>query len=322
MMGMGELPENTRRMLRCPVCTAPLIPGDARDELSCTNVQGGHRFPIVGGIPVLIDESSSVFRLDDFIRQRSTTFRPTSRARRWLTGLLPELGETLVTATNYRTLAALLLQRGGRPQVLVIGGSIAGRGMGDILVNPLIELTETDVSFGPRTALICDAHDLPFTDGAFDGVIAQAVLEHVADPYRCVEEIHRVLREDGLVYAETPFMQQVHMGPYDFTRFTHLGHRRLFRKFDEIASGAGGGPGAALAWSATYFLLGFVRSKTAIAAIKTLTRLTLFWLKYFDRYLIDKPGALDGSWGYYFLGRRGRDVLSDRALVELYRGIL
>ena len=80
--------------------------------------------------------------------------------------------------------------------------------------------------------LICDANDIPFENGSFDGVVLQAALEHVADPYRCVEETHRVLKEKGLVYAETAFMQQVHGGRYDFTRFTRLGHRRLFRRFD------------------------------------------------------------------------------------------
>jgi SAM-dependent methyltransferase len=322
MNGIGKLSESVQLTLRCPICTSALSAVGAQGELACTNAQGMHRFPIVAGIPILIDESSSVFRIADFVQQRSTTFKPASRVRRVLSGLLPELGETLVTATNYRKLAALLLQRGGRPDVLVIGGSIVGRGMQDILNNPLLRFTETDVSFGPRTALICDAHELPFADSSFDGVIAQAVLEHVVDPYRCVEEIHRVLKEGGLVYAETPFMQQVHMGRYDFTRFTHLGHRRLFRKFEHLASGAGGGPGAALAWSGTYFLLAFVQSKTAIAVVKAFARLTLFWLKYFDRYLIDKPGTLDGAWGYYFLGRRGEGVLSDRELLQLYRGIL
>ena len=55
-----------------------------------------------------------------------------------------------------------------------------------------------------------------------------------------------VYKDDGLVYADTPFMQQVHMGRYDFTRFTYLGHRRLFRKFEEIDSGAVSGPAMAL----------------------------------------------------------------------------
>ena len=52
-----------------------------------------------------------------------------------------------------------------------------------------------------------------------------------------MKEIYRVLKSDGIVYIETPFMQQVHGGKYDFTRFTYLGHRRLFARFQEIESG-------------------------------------------------------------------------------------
>ena len=48
---------------------------------------------------------------------------------------------------------------------------------------------------------------------------------------------------------------------YDFTRFTHLGHRRLFRRFEEIESGAVCGPGMTLAWSYTYFLTSFTTSR-------------------------------------------------------------
>ncbi len=149
-----------------------------------------------------------------------------------------------------------------------------GEGIEAITAHPRIELVESDAAFGPRTTLVCDAHSLPFEDNSFDGVIVQAVLEHVVDPWRCVEEIHRVLKEDSLVYAETPFMVQVHGGRYDFTRFTHLGHRRLFRKFEEIESGAVCGPGMALAWSYRYFLLSFTTSKLLRSLIGVFVRLT------------------------------------------------
>jgi ubiquinone/menaquinone biosynthesis C-methylase UbiE len=185
-----------------------------------------------------------------------------------------------------------------------------------------LELVESDVSFGPRTMLICDAHDIPFADESFDAVIAQAVLEHVADPYRCMEEIHRVLKGQGLVYVETPFMVQVHLAPHDFTRFTHLGLRRLCRNFDELESGANSGPGMALAWAYQHFLLSFATSKTLRRMLAIFAKLTSFYLKYLDYYLIDKPGTLDAAAGYYFLGRKGGRVLSDRELIRLYRGAL
>jgi SAM-dependent methyltransferase len=157
-------------------------------------------------------------------------------------------------------------------------------------------------------------------DSTFDGVVVQAVLEHVVDPGRCVEEMCRVLKDEGLVYAETPFLQQVHGGPYDFTRFTHLGHRRLFRNFVEINSGATAGSGTALAWAYQYFLLSFVTSKLARSLVKGVARLTSFWLRYFDYYLLGKPGTLDAALGYYFLGKKSRLPLPDREMIKFYRG--
>jgi ubiquinone/menaquinone biosynthesis C-methylase UbiE len=44
-----------------------------------------------------------------------------------------------------------------------------------------------------------DAGELPFTDGAFDRVVASQVLLHLADPWRAVAEMRRVLRPGGLL---------------------------------------------------------------------------------------------------------------------------
>ena len=148
------------------------------------------------------------------------------------------------------------------------------------------------------------------------------MLEHVVDPYRCCEEIFRVLKEKGVVYADTPFIQQVHGGRYDFTRFTHIGHRRLFRKFEEIDSGASCGPGMALAWSYKYFLTSFATSRRLRALLSIFAAATSFYLKYFDYYLINKPGAIDSASGFYFIGRKAQTVLPDKELLQLYKGLV
>ena len=101
--------------------------------------------------------------------------------------------------------------------------------------------------------LFCDAHELPFLDETFDGVIASAVLEHVVYPERVAAEIHRVLARRGLIYSEIPFLQQVHEGAYDFTRYTLSGHRRLLNHFEEFSSGVVAGPGTTLAWAIEHF---------------------------------------------------------------------
>lgn len=315
-----KLSESTQQLLRCPICRSNLVLGDC--QFKCMNVGCKAKFPIVDGIPILINESSSLFSIDDFVNHKSTFFRPSYRILRLTANLLPEIDCNIKVKTNYEIFAELLFKENEHPRILVVGGSIIGRGMKRLLSFPSIEFIESDISFGPRTMLICDAHNIPFDRSSLDGVIIQAVLEHVVDPYHCVEEIHRVMKEGGLVYAETPFMQQVHGRKYDFTRFTHLGHRRLFRKFEEISSGAVGGPGMALAWSYRYFLLSFFKSIAARSLVGAFVRLTSFWLKYIDYYLIDRPGTLDAASAYYFIGKKSNLVLSDRELLELYRGAL
>lgn len=316
-----RLSEDVRALARCPRCGSAI----AFDELDarCTSDACGLVFPMVDGVPVLIDETKSLFSFRDFTGRHETTFRSSDRAlKRAFGGVMPRIGMNLAAERNYRRFAGLLLQRTERPRVLVIGGGVVGKGMEAFARDARIELVESDVALAPRTALVADAHDLPFADESFDGVVAQAVLEHVLDPARVVAEMHRVLKAGGLVFGETPFMQQVHMGPYDFTRFTHLGHRRLFRCFEEVDSGVSCGPGMALAWAWQYFLLSFATRPLPRALLRGVASLTAFWLKYFDYLLIRRPGAIDAASGVYFLGRKSGTVLPDRTLVKGYRGAM
>lgn len=305
--------------LRCPVCASALRRED--DALLCEG-SCGTRFPVVDGVPVLVNDARSIFSISDFVERRETYFPTSTPLRRLGARILPSLGTNLRARENYRAFLQALPRGGRRPVVLVIGGGILGEGMEELAASADIELLDTDIAFAPRTQLVCDAHDLPLQDGAVDGVIAQAVLEHVTDPARCVEEIHRVLSPGGVVYAETPFMQQVHSGPYDFQRFTHVGHRRLFRRFSELQSGAVCGPGMALAWSYQYFLLSFARGRRTRMALMAWARLTSFWLKYLDRAVISRAGTLDAASAYFFMGRKEGRELTDRELIRQYRGLM
>lgn len=276
------------------------------------------RYPVIDDIPILIDDEKSLFSIDDFVMRANTTFDLNEDGlKQTLRRFIPDISVNVNGEKNYARLLSLLPTDA---RILVIGGSIKGDGMDAIYANKSFEIIGSDVSFGSYTRLISDAHDIPFENETFDCVIVQAVLEHVLDPQRCVNEVHRVLKSSGLVYAETPFMQQVHMKQYDFTRFTHLGHRRLFRRFVEIGSGPVCGPGMALAWSYSYFLVSFATSRKMARLINVFARFTSFYLKYFDYYLIDKPGSYDAASGFYFMGRKSDQVLSDRDLIKQFRG--
>jgi SAM-dependent methyltransferase len=187
--------------------------------------------------------------------------------------------------------------------VLVIGSGDRGLQYGAVSRLPGVRILEVDMSLEGDPALVCDAHDLPFEDHSFDLVVCEAVLEHVFDPKRCAEEIHRVLKPGGLVFATTPFMQQVHMGAFDFFRFTRSGHRALFAAFEEIESGIATGPASVLVWSVEYFLLAWTANLWLRRAAKGATRLLLGWLTFLDHLLANRRSALDGAGGFYFIGR-------------------
>jgi SAM-dependent methyltransferase len=315
---MPTLSAATFDFLRCPRCKGALR--RYGQMLACACAECGGAYPMIDEVPVLINEANSVFSIADFVSQRSTYFnlRP-SRAARLLDRLTPRTSLNVKAERNYRQLSRLLVGQSAAPRVLVLGGSILGQGLEALLTTPGIDLVESDVSWGPRTSLICDAHDIPFADGSFDAVVAQAVLEHVVDPHAAADEVYRVLKPDGLLYAETPFMQQMHGGRYDFERFSYWGHRRLFRRFAEVDSGVACGPAMALAWSWTHFLRSFARSRRMRHALSFIGSLTSFWLLPFDRVLADRPNAIPAASGYYFLGRKSNRILPDRELVSSYK---
>jgi SAM-dependent methyltransferase len=196
-------------------------------------------------------------------------------------------------------------------EILVIGSgdtTIAGRA------------TYTDVAFGANVQCIADAHDLPFVAQSFDACIAVAVLEHVADPYRCVDEMRRVLRPGGFVFAETPFMQPVHMRQHDFTRFTYLGHRRLFRHFDDIRSGIAGGPGTSAGQLLRYAITAVSDKPRTRKWLKLVGLLVTWPVRWLDHLSYSKLGAYDSASGFYFFGTLREQPIADRDLLQQFRG--
>jgi len=318
-MATVDIPTDTlSEILRCPVCRCDIESGG--DGWLCQNPACAAVFPCVEGVPILLNERNSVFDTATFLDKKPTFFKPRGRLRAALSDCLPSLDCNIAAMRVLRELRDRLLAECDCPKVLVLGGGILGDGMDVLVDHPRITLVETDVALGPRTQLVCDIHDLPFCDGSYDAVIVEAVLEHVVNPRECVDEIERVLKPNGFVYADTPFIQQVHGREYDFTRFTRLGHRRLFRNFTETDSGISVGPGSALAWSLRYFMLSFFTSATGRRLAGGFTRLAFGWLKYFDRFLASRPGSLDAASAFYFLGRKAGKPIGDRELLAEYRG--
>lgn len=299
----------------CPVHKSPL--------------QGGYRcaacdraYPVVGGVPVLLNEDNSVFQIADYLNPEAAyggasayagALDKRSGLRQWYRRFVFRLSESGPPRRNFSAAEAVahVLRHKPDARILVIGaGDTSFPG----------DVTYTDVAFGRNVACIADAHDLPFVDASFDACVANAVLEHVVDPYRCVAEIVRVLAPGGFVYAETPFMQPVHMRAHDFTRFTYLGHRRLFRRFQDIDSGVCGGPGVSAAQLLRYAITS-VSDRPRHKKWLKLAALLLTWpLRWVDLAAHGTQSSYDSASAFYFFGQLGERAISDRELLKLFRG--
>ena len=268
---------------------------------------------MAGAIPVLISE----LRTDTLCTMTGdkTYVERRDESQGWLKRLV--VGVSGTTQANCARFVNDLTATTPRPRVLVIGGGERGSGTEALWSDDRIEITSVDIYPSTHVDVICDGHYLPFRDASYDGVWIQAVLEHVVEPQVVVAEIHRVLKPGGLVYAETPFMQQVHEGAYDFTRFTVLGHRYLFKRFEQIDIGGNKGPEVVFAWSVRYLAWAVLRSRRAARLLGLATGLLMRPL----RPLVSEKAMFDGPSGVYFLGRKSDGpALTHKELVTLYRG--
>lgn len=276
------------------------------------------RFAVAqNGAPVLIDFSTSA--IDEAAVKRPMA--PGSRKLNLLRRLLrPFMGLTngsggVVAMEKVGT----LLRNKPSARVLIVGGGGRWEGLDRFLASvPDAEILNSDVFPGEFVHVISDAHQLAFADESFDLVILQAVIEHLIEPVIAVEEIWRVLSKDGLVLADTPFLQAVHMGAYDFTRYTPLGQRALFKRFEEIDVGVSAGPMSVLRWSIEHAFRSLFRSKYPALLVRPLT-IPLGWI---DQFSPNNRYALDGCSGSYFIGRKSTRTATPREIIQAYRGAL
>ena len=223
--------------LKCPCCKKNYLKKSGSRYLclskACHHSNFKDAFIVQNNIPILVcdllcDTVCDSSRSHSYVTRRSSKHQ-----------LLKKIlvGESKVTKENCKKFVSEIKKRSTSPRILVIGSGEKGSGTELLWNDTGLEIHGIDIYGSSTVDIICDAHYLPFPDEIYDGVWIQAVLEHVVEPFKVVKEIYRVLKANGIVYAETPFMSQVHEGAYDFTRFTVLGHRYLFKQFESIDFG-------------------------------------------------------------------------------------
>jgi SAM-dependent methyltransferase len=307
--------------LTCPRCLHQIAVDD--NIFRCTSaacIYSAEPFPTVAELPALFDFQNSIISAEQLVTTSGAPPMPGGFANSHLGKRL----NTLLHPPNHKAKHAIsymldLLRQNRvaskRPVILVVGGGTVGGGLDDLYNAEDIDILAFDIYWSPFTQFMADAHRIPLADATMDGVVIQAVLEHVLEPKIVVDQIHRALKPDGLIYADTPFLQHVHAGPYDFTRFTDSGHRYLLRDFERIKSGVVASAGTQLMWSIDYFLRALTRSRK----VGSIGRLAFFWLAYIDRFL-DPKHSVDAASSVYFLGRKANSRVGPLEMIQYYQG--
>lgn len=91
-----------------------------------------------------------------------------------------------------------------------------------------------NLDLSTKPDIFADVERVPLREQSVDCIVCTEVLEHLPRPERCVDEIHRLLRDGGLALASMPFLYPVHADPYDYQRFTEDGLRNLFKDFRRV----------------------------------------------------------------------------------------
>lgn len=201
-----------------------------------------------------------------------------------------------------------LVGRTKKYAILEIGGGIESDGkkyLRDEIKEHIINL---DINYTDSVDVLADAHELPFPDNTFDAVFCQSVLEHVKDPVKVVDEINRVLKKNGIVYAMIPFMQGYHDYPGDYTRYTVEGFKELFRDFKLVKADASLGPASAWVMNTVYFFESFFDTEIIKSLIRFVLRWILFPVRYLDMYLLSKKSRKIIPGAVYFIGSKERYV--------------
>src|SRR6476469_8764790 len=133
----------------------------------------------------------------------------------------------------------------------------------------------------PGVDVAANAEQLPFPDGTFQRVECDAVLEHVRDPERVMQEIERVLAPGGFLHLVTPFCHPFHEYPKDYRRFTVDGLKQLARGLEPVAEGWRTGPTATMLVVGIEYVKGLLPWRWWRAG----THFALGWLLFPLRYL-------------------------------------
>jgi len=96
---------------------------------------------------------------------------------------------------------------------------------------PQKEYLGADMREGPGVDKLLDLHDIDLPSESIGTVLCFDTLEHVEYPHRALEQIHRILKPDGIAVISSVMDFPIHDYPYDYWRFTPEAFKSILKPF-------------------------------------------------------------------------------------------
>ncbi|NUM47374.1 MAG: class I SAM-dependent methyltransferase, partial [Anaerolineales bacterium] len=101
-----------------------------------------------------------------------------------------------------------------------------------VLPENIVSYSCLDIAPFPDIDIVADIQNMKNVESdKFDTIICTQVLEHVPNPFSAVDELYRILRPGGRLFITVPFLNNYHMEPDDYWRFTEYALAFLLKNF-------------------------------------------------------------------------------------------
>jgi SAM-dependent methyltransferase/uncharacterized protein YbaR (Trm112 family) len=271
--------------LVCPVTRQPLRV-DATGETLLT-ADGSRSYPFHDGrVPILLADPAALAGYVTASAKMNEEYNAASNPFS-LNVLLDRVQKLLVPDYRKRSAVAEVSRIFDRQPEGALCLSIGG---GPGRSHP--QLVNLNVGPFPNVEVVADAHQLPYADNSVDAIFCEAVIEHLSQPTKAVQEMFRVLRPGGELFAATPFLQAYHGYPHHYQNFTLTGHQFLFaaQGFEIVDAGTCVGPIYTLFNLSSKFLRYFLPRVIALPLLVVWNLFSLL-VRPLDRLLNEHPNS-------------------------------